>query len=112
MFGQLGQLANLMKNAGRIQQNMREMNERLEAARYVGEAGAGQVTATVDGRGDLVAIKLDAALVETGDREMMEDLIVAAARAAVTQSREAMQKEMAAVTGGLDLGDMGKMLGQ
>jgi hypothetical protein len=112
MFGQLGQLANLMKNAGKIQQNMKEMNDRLEAARYVGDAGAGQVTATVDGRGDLVAVRLDPALVESADREMMEDLIVAATRAAVAQSREAMQKEMAAATGGLDLGDMSKMLGQ
>ena len=111
MFGQFGQLANLMKNAGKISQGMKEMNERLAATRYVGQAGAEQVTATVDGRGDLVAVKIDPQLVESRDVEMLEDLIVAAAAAAVAKSREAMQAEMSAATGGLDLGEVSKMLG-
>ena len=97
MFGQFGQLAGLLKNAGKISATMKEMNERLAAARYVGEGGAGQVTATVDGRGDLVALKIAPALIESMDAEMIEDLVVAAARDAVARSREAMQSEMSAM---------------
>ena len=111
MLGQFGQLASLMKNAGKITQNMKEMNERLAATRYVGEAGGQQVTATVDGRGDLVGLKIDPELIKSQDAEMLEDLIVAATQAAVAKSREAMQQEMSRAAGGLDLGDVSKMLG-
>lgn len=111
MLGNLSQLAQLMKNAGQIRQNMAEINERLAAARYDGEAGGGQVRATVDGKGELVALKIDPALVAGGDVEMLEDLICAATRTAVRISREAAQKEMEAAMGGLNLGGVMDMLG-
>jgi len=112
MLGNLGQLANLLKNAGQIKENMQAMQERLQAARYVGEAGGGQVRATVDGRGELVSIKLEPATVEGGDIELLEDLICAAVRDAMAKSREAVQQEMQAATGGMDLGGMMDMLGK
>lgn len=112
MLGNLGQLASLLKNAGQIKENMQAMQERLAAARYTGEAGGGQVRATVDGKGDLVEIKLESAAVQAGDIEMLEDLICAAVRDAVNKSREAVQKEMQAATGGVDLGGMMDMLGK
>jgi DNA-binding YbaB/EbfC family protein len=112
MLGNLGQLASLLKNAGQIKENMKEMQGRLAAARYASESGGGQVRATVDGKGELVEIKLDPATVQTGDTELLEDLICAAVRDAVSQSREAVQKEMQAATGGMDLsGMMGDMFG-
>ncbi len=111
MLGNLGQLAGLLKNAGQIKENMQAMQERLAAARYIGEAGGEQVQATVDGRGELVQIKLEPASVESGDVEMLEDLICAAVRDAVGKSREAVQKEMQAATGGIDLSGMMDMLG-
>jgi DNA-binding YbaB/EbfC family protein len=112
MLGNLGQLASLLKNAGQIKENMKAMQERLQAARYVGEAGGGQVRATVDGRGELVSVKLEPATVVGGDVELLEDLICAAVRDAVAKSREAVQKEMQAATGGMDLGGMMDMLGK
>lgn len=111
MFGNLGQLASLLKNAGQIQQNMKEMNERLAAARFTGEAGAGQVQATVDGRGELLGLKIDPGLVAGGDVELLEDLALAAVRDAVARSRTAAQKEMQAITGGMGLPNLGDMLG-
>jgi DNA-binding YbaB/EbfC family protein len=111
MLGNLGQLASLLKNAGQIKQNMQGMQERLAAARYVGEAGGGQVRATVDGRGELIAIKLEPAAIENGDVELLEDLICASVRDALVKSREAAQKEMEAATGGMNLGGMMDMLG-
>ena len=64
MLGNLGQLASLLRNAGQIKENMQGMQERLKAARYVGEAGGGQVRATVDGRGEIVELKLEPATVD------------------------------------------------
>jgi DNA-binding YbaB/EbfC family protein len=112
MLGNLGQIAHLLKNAGQIKENMKGLQERLAAARYVGEAGGGQVRATVDGKGELIAIKFDPAAVQSGDIELLEDLVCASVRDAVTKSREAVQKEMQEATGGMDLQGMMDMLGQ
>ena len=112
MFGNMGQLANLLRNAGQIKENMKGMQERLAAARFMGESGGGQVQATVDGKGELVGIKLEPETVNGGDIEMLEDLVCAAVRDAVAKSREAVQKEMQAATGGMDMQGMMDMLGQ
>ncbi len=111
MFGNLGQLMSLLKNAGALRQNVQEMQARLSAARFVGEAGGGQVRATVDGKGELVQVRIDPALVQTGDVELIEDLTCAAVRDAVARSREAVQKEMQDLTGGLNLPGLTDLLG-
>lgn len=111
MLPNLGQLAQLMKNAGKIKEGMGEMQARLSAARIDGEAGGGQVRATVDGKAEIVAIKIDPQLIAAGDTEMIEDLVVAALRDATTKSREAASREMENLTGGLNLQGMMDMLG-
>jgi DNA-binding YbaB/EbfC family protein len=111
MIGNLGQLMHLLRNAGQIREGMKSMQERLAAARFVGEAGAGQVRATVDGRGELVGLKIDPASPAAGDLELLEDLICAAVRDAVARSREAVRAEVEALTGGVDLGGMLDMFG-
>lgn len=115
MLGNLGQIASILKNSGKIQESMKLMQERLAAARFIGEAGAGQVQATVDGKGEVVAVKIDPALVTAGDVEMIEDLVAAAFRDAVARSREAMGNEMTAMGdefGMPNIGDMLNKLGQ
>lgn len=111
MFGNLGQFASLLKNAGQIKENMKGMQERLAAARFVGEAGGGQVRATVDGKLELLEVKIEPELIAGGDVEMIEDLTCAAVRAAIALSREGAEKELRAATGGLDLQGMMNMLG-
>lgn len=111
MFPQLGQLASLLKNAGKIKENMKQMQERLKAARYEGQAGGGQVRATVDGRCHLVSLHLDRAAVQIGDVEMLEDLVCAAVNDAAAQARAAAEQEMQGLTGGLDMQKMMDMLG-
>lgn len=100
MFDNLFQVVQLLKNAGQLKQTVAALNERLAAARFTAEAGGGQVRATVDGRGELIALKIDPQLAAS-DVEMMEELICAAAREAVRLSREAAQKELGAVLGGV-----------
>lgn len=112
MLGNFGQLASLLKNAGQMKQNLEEMNQRLEAARFVGEAGGGQVSATVNGRGEPLNIKIEPTLVKGGDVELLEDLVAAAVRDAISRSRESMAKEMQAITGGLsNLPGLGNLFG-
>lgn len=111
MFGNLGNLAHILRNAGQIKQNMEQMNERLSAARFQGDAGGGQVRATMDGKGELVSLKIEPSLVQAGDVEMVEDLVCAAVRDGLQKSREGAQKEMQEAMGGMDLGNMMNMLG-
>lgn len=109
MFGKLGDLAGLMKSARQIQANFAQLQQELLNRRYDGDAGAGLVRATVDGRGMLVDVKIDPQA--TSDLELLEDLVKAAVGAAVTKSQEAMQREMSAMTGGLNLPGLSEMLG-
>jgi len=111
MFGNLGQLTQLLKNAGQLKQNMADMQARLAAARHDGDAGGGQVKATVDGKGELITLKIDPKVVKDGDVELLEDLVCAAIRDAVSRSRVAAQQEMQAAMGGMNLPGMMDMLG-
>ncbi len=111
MFGNISQLMNLMRNAGQIRENMKNLQDRLSAARYVGEAGGGQVRATVDGKAELVELKIAPELIAGGDTELIEDLLLAGIRDAVARSREGARKEMEQLTGGMDLDNVMKMLG-
>jgi len=111
MFGQMGQLMQLLKDAPRLAQQFREVQGRLAAVRVVGEAGAGQVRATFDGKGDLVEVHIDPALVQSGDTEMIEQLVTAAVQHGLQLAREAAQMEMQGLMGGFDLGGLMGMLG-
>ena len=71
-------LAGLMKQAQQMQSKMQEMQAKLEGMEIDGEAGAGLVTVTLNGKGDLRRIKIDPKVVDPADAEMLEDLIVAA----------------------------------
>src|SRR5688572_19796773 len=112
MFGNLTQIASLLKNAGQIKEKMKLANERLNAARFIGEAAGGQVRATVDGKGEPISIKIEPALFETRDIELIEDLAVAALRDAIKRSREGAMKEMQAAAGGFDLSGVMGMFGK
>lgn len=111
MFGNLGQLASLLKNAGQIRENMKDMQEKMKTARFVGEAGGGQVKATVDGKAELVAIKIEPELLGGGDAELLEEFICASVSDAVRQSREEMQRQISEATGGLDIQSMMDQMG-
>lgn len=112
MFGQLGQITNLLRNGGKIKESAARMQERLKAARFVGEAGGGQVQATCDGRTDVLGVRIAAGLVQSGDVELLEDLVTAAIREALQRAREGAKKEMDALATELGLPGIGGMLDQ
>jgi DNA-binding YbaB/EbfC family protein len=96
-------LTGLMKQASQMQQKMQELQARLDAAVIEGVSGAGLVRLTVNGQGDLKTIKIDPKLVDPGETEMLEDLIVAAHADAKAKLDSLKESEMKNATGGLNL---------
>ena len=96
-------LSGLMKQAQQMQTKMAEMQAKLEGMEIDGEAGAGLVRITLNGKGDLRRIKLDPKVIDPADTEMLEDLIVAATNDARAKVDSTVAAEMAKLTGGLQL---------
>jgi nucleoid-associated protein EbfC len=96
-------LAGLMKQAQQMQSKMEEMQAKLEALEITGEAGAGMVKVTLNGKNDLKKIRIDPSIVNPADAEILEDLILAAHRDARTKIEAASAEEMQKVTGGMQL---------
>ncbi len=109
MFGNLGNLAGMLKQAKALQENMQKMQEELAQQRFEADAGAGMVKATVSGKLELVQIKIDPQA--AGDLELLEQLVVSAVGAAVRKAQEAMKNEMSKLIGGLNLPGLGELLG-
>ena len=96
-------LAGMMKQAQQMQSKMQDMQAKLESLELTGESGAGLVKVTMNGKSDMRRIKIDPKLVDPADTEMLEDLILAAARDAKAKVEAAAAEEMQKVTGGLQL---------
>jgi DNA-binding YbaB/EbfC family protein len=96
-------LGQMMKQAQQMQAKMAEMQEQLAATEMTGAAGGGMVQVTMNGKGELRAVKIDPALVDPQDVEVLEDLIVAAAQDAKSKVEAHVAEEMQKLTGGLNL---------
>ena|SRR5271170_2288624 len=99
----LGNLGSLMSRAKEMQEKMQSMRDELGRKLVTADAGAGMVTATVNGRLELVKLEIDKTRAGTSDLEMLEDLIVAAVAAAQTKAAAVVQAEMARMAGDLGL---------
>ena len=110
MLGGLGNLAGLMKQAKSLQENMAKVQEALAQQRFEADAGAGMVRAEVNGKGELIQVKIDPKA--TDDVELLEDLVKAAVSAATAKAQEGMKAEMAKLTGGLNLPGLSELMGQ
>lgn len=93
----------LMKQAQEMQAKMGEMQAELEQMEIEGSAGAGLVTVTLSGKGEMKGLKIDPSLIKPEEAEILEDLIVAAHGDAKVKSEAAMQEKMQSVTGDLPL---------
>lgn len=102
-LGQLGDMAKLMKQAQEMQSRMTDVQNRLDAVEVTGEAGAGLVRVTATAKGAVTRVSVDPSLFVPEEREVVEDLIVAAIQDAQARAMEAAQAEMAKVTEGLEL---------
>jgi DNA-binding YbaB/EbfC family protein len=91
----------MAKMAQQLQADMAKAQEEIAAMVLEGTAGGGAVTATVNGKGEVVSITLDKDVVDPEDVEMLQDLITAAVNDGVHRVQEAAGERMARVTGGM-----------
>ena len=102
-LGALGDMAGMMKKAQEMQARMGEVQESLNTITVVGESGAGLVKATATAKGELTALDIDPSIFSPDDKEVAEDLILAAIKDAQTKAAERSQQEMSKITEGLGL---------
>tara|TARA_Y100001960_G_scaffold316081_1_gene382515 strand:- start:2099 stop:2422 length:324 start_codon:yes stop_codon:yes gene_type:complete len=96
-------LGDMMKQAQEMQAKMAEAQEKIQAMQVTGASGGGMVEVTLSGKGDMRQIQIDPSLVDGDDKEVLEDLIMAAHNDAKSKAEELVQEEMSKVTGGLNL---------
>jgi nucleoid-associated protein EbfC len=96
-------LSGMMKQAQKLQAKMMAMQEELGARTVSAQAGGGMVEAMVNGRQELLSLRIDPEVVVPEDVEMLQDLILAAINEALNRAREMMAAEMAKLTGGMQI---------
>lgn len=102
-LGGLGDMAKMMKQAQEMQGKMEQMQEDLNNVTVVGESGAGLVKATATAKGELKGLDIDPSIFNGDDKEVVEDLILAAIKDAQSKAAERSQEEMAKMAEGLGL---------
>lgn len=99
-------IMSMMKQAQKLQAKMAEMQAELGNRTVTAQAGGGMVEATVNGRLELLSLRIDPEVASPDDVEMLQDLILAAVNEALNRSREMMAQEMSKLTGGLQIPGM------
>ena len=98
---------NIMKQAKKMQEQIGRIQEELETKTVEAQAGGGMVRAVVNGKFNVVSIKIEKEAVNPEDVEMLEDLILAAVNEGVRKAQEMASQEMAKITGGLGIPGLG-----
>ena len=96
-------IGKLMKQAQAMQKKMQDMQEELANTEFEGQAGGGLVKAVITGRGEIRKISIDDELINKDEKDMLEDLIVAAINEAKKKADESANSAMSDATGGLNL---------
>ena len=105
MPGGMNQAA-MMKQAQKLQQEMLRMQEEQEAATYTAKSGGGMVSATVNGKHELVELSINPEAVDPDDVEMLQDMVIAAVNEAMRAADAAAASNMSKLTGGMNLGGL------
>jgi DNA-binding YbaB/EbfC family protein len=96
-------LADIMKQVQSMQARMGDMQKKLEGLSVLGQSGGGLVKVTMSGKGAVQSISIDPSLMKEGEREILEDLLVAAHADAKAKAESLAAEEVKALTGGLPL---------
>ncbi|PIE10780.1 MAG: 30S ribosomal protein S21 [Rhodobacterales bacterium] len=102
-LGGLGDMAKMMKSAQEMQTRMAQMQEDLDQITVQGTGGAGLVTATATAKGELTGLDIDPSIFSSDDKEVAEDLILAAIKDAQKKAAERSQQEMQKIAEDLGL---------
>ncbi len=107
MFGDIGKM---MKMAGQMKVKLPEMKAKLAATQFTADAGGGVVSATVNGKMQLVDVKIAPEVLADVDADMLADLIKVAVSAAQAQAAAAAAEAMSELTGGMKLPGMDELM--
>lgn len=99
----MNNLQQLLQMGQQLQAKVAELQQRLDSQEVSASAGGGMVKATVDGKGGIRALRIDPAVVDPQDVEMLEDLVMAAVTEAQNKARSLYEEEMRKATGGLPM---------
>jgi len=94
---------NIMKQAKKLQERMAQLQDQLALKTVEASAGGGMVSVLVNGKHELVSLKIDREVVNPDDPDMLQDLIIAAVNEGVRKAQEMATAEMAKITGGLSI---------
>jgi DNA-binding YbaB/EbfC family protein len=100
MSKQLGQILNQAK---KMQEKFQKMQDEMAGKTVEAQSGGGMVTCVVNGKQEVLSVKIADEIWEERDKELLEDLVVAAVNEGLNKSREMLQDEMSKITGGLQL---------
>lgn len=103
MKGLPGGMQALMKQANQMQTRMKKVQEELASREFEGSSGGGAVTVKVNGDDKVLAVTIKPDVIQAGDVEMLQDLILTATNDAIQLARDTSKKEMDKVTGGLNM---------
>jgi DNA-binding YbaB/EbfC family protein len=103
VFKGLGNLATLVKQAQQIGDRMQGVSDQLKGQKVQGTAGGGMVTIEVNGLQEVLGCRIDPQLVQQGDRELLEDLVIAATNQALAKARQLHADAMRSMAGGIKL---------
>ena len=112
MFKGLGNIASIMRQAQEMGGRMQEIRERLKLQKVTGASGGGMVEVEVNGAGDMLKLVVEPSLLESGDREMIEDLVPAAVNQALAKARQLYAEEMKTLTEGINIPGVGDAISQ
>ncbi|SIS84655.1 YbaB/EbfC family nucleoid-associated protein [Paracoccus saliphilus] len=102
-LGGIGDMSKMMKAAKDMQDRMQQMQADMEKITVTGESGAGLVKATATAKGELTALDIDPSIFQPSEKEVVEDLILAAIKDAQRKAQDKMQSEMSRITEELGL---------
>lgn len=103
MLKGLGNIASMLKQASEMQERMAEAKEKVAGIRVEGIAGGEMVKVEATGEMKILSVSIEPTLMETGDREMIEELVTAATNQALQKAKEATAAAMSDVASGMDL---------
>jgi nucleoid-associated protein EbfC len=99
----IGAMGNLLKQAQDMQARMAKIQEELANKTVEGSAGGGMVQVTVNGQFNVTAVKIETSVINAAEKDMLEDLILAAVNDGVRKARDLVSSEMSKITGGLKI---------
>jgi len=103
MFGNMGNMAGMMKKVQILQADMSKLQEELKTRTLEATAGGGAVKVVINGEKQIVSLKIEPTAVDPEDVEMLEDLVAAAVNEALKKVDDMMAQEMGKLTGGMNL---------